>query len=114
MSVVYNLLIVLHLVGWALVLGGVVATMREGVLPKGAFHGVLTALVTGVAMVGLASSDLIAGEPNHIKVGIKMLVALVVLALIFVARREETKVSKPVLGAIAGLTVVNIAIAVLW
>lgn len=114
MDIVYSLLIVLHLIGWAIVLGGVIATMRQGTLPKGAFHGALTALVTGLALAGLWSSDLIDGSPNNVKIAVKMVIALVIVALIFVARREEDKVSKPLLGAIAGLTVANVAIAVLW
>ena len=115
MTTLYYALLVLHLVGWAIVLGGVLATMRERVLPRGALHGILTALVTGVLMVGLASSGVAdVGEPDNTKIAVKLLVAVVVTALVVQGARKPAKVTSGLLGAIAGLTALNVAIAVLW
>jgi hypothetical protein len=115
MTTLYSVLLVLHLVGWAIVLGGVLATMRQRVLPKGALHGILTALVTGVLMVGLASSGVAdVGEPDNTKIALKLLVAVVVTALVVHGTRSPKKVTTGLLGAIAGLTVLNVAVAVLW
>ena len=113
MTVVLNLLLVLHLVGWAMVLGGVLAHMKKPVLPVGALHGILTALVTGILMTGILSAGLAGDPPNNLKVGIKLVVALVVAALVFVGRRTPAKVTAGFLGAIAGLVVLNVGIAVL-
>lgn len=115
MTTVYYVLLVLHLLGWAMVLGGVLATLRQRVLPKGALHGVLTALVTGVLMVGLASSGVAdVGEPDNTKIAVKLLVAVVVTALVVQGTRAPKKVTTGLLGAIAGLTALNVAVAVLW
>lgn len=115
MTTLYSVLLVLHLLGWAVVLGGVLATMRQRVLPKGALHGILTALVTGVLMVGLASSGVAdVGEPDNTKIALKLLVAVVVTALVVHGTRSPKKVTNGLLGAIAGLTVLNVAVAVLW
>jgi hypothetical protein len=115
MTTVYQLLLVLHLIGWAIVLGGTLATLRQRVVPKGALHGILTALVTGVLMVGLASSGVAdVHEPNTTKVAVKLVIALVVTALVVLGVRRPAKVTGGLLGAIVGLTAVNIAIAVLW
>jgi len=113
MTVALHLLLVLHLVGWAMVLGGVLASMKKPVVPVGALHGILTALVTGVLMAGLLHA--IPDEtPNDIKITVKLVVALVVAALVIVGRRTPAKVTTGFLGGIAGLVVLNIGIAVLW
>lgn len=114
MTVVYDLLLVLHLIGWAIVLGGALTHLRRPEIATGMLHGILTALVTGVAMVGIASSGLVDENLDNTKVGVKLLIALVVTALVVVGTRTPAKVTRGFVGAIAGLTVVNIAIAVLW
>jgi hypothetical protein len=114
MTVVLNLFLVLHLVGWAMVLGGVLAHMKTPVVPVGALHGILTALVTGILMTGILSAGLAGDPPNNVKIGIKLLVALAVLALVIVGRRTPAKVTAGFLGGIAGLVVLNVGIAVLW
>ena len=113
METLYDILLVLHLLGWAVVLGGAVASMRTPVIPRGMLHGILTALVTGVAMVGLASSGLAGDEPDNAKIAVKLVVALAVTVLVVLGGRRP-RVTTGYLGAIAGLTVVNVVIAVLW
>lgn len=111
MEIVKGVLVVLHLIGWALVLGGVLTRMRKPEVPVGAWHGVLTALVTGVLLVGVLEMG--ETDVNHVKIAVKLVVALAVGALIWRGRKQES-VTTGYLGAIAGLTVVNIAVAVLW
>lgn len=111
MEIVHGVLLVLHLIGWALVLGGVVTRMRKPEINPGVWHGILTALVTGILLVGvLEMGD---GEVNNIKIGVKLVVALVVGVLVWRGRKQES-VTTGYLGAIAGLTILNIALAVLW
>ena len=111
MEIVKGVLLVFHLIGWALVLGGVLTRMRKPEINAGVWHGILTALVTGLLMVGVAEMG--DGEVNNIEVGVKLVVALVVGFLVWRGRKQES-VTTGYLGAIAGLAVLNIAIAVLW
>ena len=111
MEILKGVLVVIHLIGWALVLGGVVTRMRKPEITSGVWHGILTALVTGILIVGV--SEMGDADVNHIKIGVKLIVALVVGFLIWRGRKQES-VTTGYLGAIAGLTVLNIAIAVLW
>ncbi len=80
MDFLYHLLVVLHLIGWAIVLGGTLVNLRTP--PKiatGVLHGILTALVTGILMVGIAeSTDVLSYELNTTKIAVKLVVALVV------------------------------------
>ncbi|HLS26813.1 MAG TPA: hypothetical protein VK063_13175 [Beutenbergiaceae bacterium] len=115
MDVLYSIFVVLHLLGWAIVLGGALANMRQPKLAPGVLHGALTALITGILLVGLAEAT--SGGPeeiNHMKIGIKLLVALVVTGLAIYGRRNTDVVSRGYLGGIAGLVVVNVALAVIW
>ncbi|GCE77339.1 hypothetical protein [Cellulomonas biazotea] len=114
METLQHLLLLLHLLGWAIVFGGTLVTLRDTRLPKGALHGILTALVTGILMVGLASASDELRDPNNVKVAVKLVVALVVTGLVVYGTRRPEKVTRGLLGAVLGLTVVNVAIAVLW
>ncbi|MEE6280704.1 hypothetical protein [Georgenia sunbinii] len=113
MTILYNVLLVLHLVGWAIVLGGTVTNIRKPRIAPGVLHGALTALVTGILMVGVAEAALDT-DINHMKIGIKLVIAAIVTVLVILAGRRKDGPTSGAVGAIAGLTVVNIAIAVLW
>jgi len=114
METLYNLLVVLHLVGWAIVLGGTLVNLRTPKIATGVLHGILTALVTGILLVGIASASDDVHDPNTTKISVKLVVALVVTGLVVYGTRRPEKVTRGLVGAIAGLTVVNVAIAVLW
>ncbi len=115
MEFVYHLLVVLHLLGMAAVVGGYLATMRSPRVVPAMVHGALTQLVTGLAMVGMRESKVVPGEEplDHAKIGVKLLVALVVVVLAWRNRRRET-VPGGVVHAIGGLAVVNVLVAALW
>ena len=113
MELLYNVVLVLHLVGWAIVLGGWFATLKDPGVYRGTLHGALTALVTGLIMVGIASASDAVHDPDNAKVGAKLVVALVVTILAVLARRKGSDVAPWVKHTIGGLTLVNICIAVL-
>lgn len=114
MDVVYNILLILHLIGWAIVLGATLVSFREPVVSTGSWHGILTALVAGIAMVGLGSADVAGPEPDNVKIAVKLVIALVVAVLVWRGTRKPDSVTVGYLGAIAVFTVANIGIAVLW
>ncbi|MEV6563948.1 hypothetical protein [Streptomyces kronopolitis] len=116
MDVVINLFVALHIIGIASLLGGFLTQMKAMGAGTARFvpamlHGALTMLITGVALVGLNQAQ--GHDVNTLKIGIKMAVLVVILALVYVKRDDET-VDKPLFGAVGALTVANIFIAVLW
>ena len=111
MGIVTGILVVLHLLGWALVLGGLATRMRKPEIPAGVLHGALTALVTGILLVG--AIEMGGGDVNQVKIAVKLLVAIAVVVLVWRGQRQPS-VTTGYLGAIAGLTVLNVVIAVLW
>lgn len=116
MEILKGVLVVLHIIGFGVVMGGALAQLpnvKRGTaqVSKGILHGSLLLLVTGLALVGMLYA--LGGEPNNAKIGVKTIVLLAIIVLVLVNRKKE-KVSGGVLGAIAGLSVVNVALAVLW
>jgi uncharacterized membrane protein len=113
MEIVYDLLVILHFIGLASLLGGFLVQLRSTprVVNPAMLHGALTQLVTGLALVGVGEAAL-DGEFNHVKIGIKLAILLVITVLVWVNRRKDA-VSTGVWAAIGALTIVNTAIAVL-
>jgi amino acid transporter len=79
-------------------------------LNPGVLHAGLTALIAGVVMVGLHNSVKPDEELNHTKVGIKLLVLIVILALGY-KNVKKPEIPKNVWLTMTGLTVLNIVIA---
>ncbi len=79
-------------------------------LNPGILHAGLTALVAGIVMVGLHNSVEPDEELNHIKVGVKFIILLVILVLGYTNVKKQ-ELSKNVWVAMLGLTVTNIVIA---
>ncbi len=79
-------------------------------LNPGILHAALTALVAGIVMVGLHNNVKPDEEINHIKVGIKFIILLVILVLGYTNVKKQ-ELSKNVWVAMLGLTVTNVVIA---
>ncbi|EPH45877.1 hypothetical protein ABT390_16890 [Streptomyces aurantiacus] len=116
MDVLIHLFVGLHIIGIASLLGGFLTQMKamgEGTarFSPAMLHGALTMLVTGVVLVGLNQAD--DNTVNNLKIGVKLALLIVILALVYV-KRDEEKVDKGMFGAVGALTTANIFIAVLW
>ena len=118
MEIVRDVLLFAHLLGMASLLGGTLVQMRgrERVVNPAMFHGALTQVVSGVLLVGTsyALDDGAEGaDLDNAKIGVKALVAVVVLVLCWVNRKRPT-VTEAVFFGILGLTLLNVAVAVFW
>ncbi|WP_298332367.1 hypothetical protein [Haloactinopolyspora sp.] len=117
MEFVYNLVLVLHFVGLASLIGGAMVQLsaRGGRTINAAMvHGALTQVVTGVAMAAMGGGiDSLGIDVNHAKLGTKLVIVLVVTVLCWLNRRKPT-VPDGLFFAVFGLSVANVAIAVFW
>lgn len=116
MEIVLKVLVVVHFIGLASLLGGFLVQMSTSpkVVNNAMFHGVLTQLVTGVLLVGVLESMKEPGETlNMAKITTKLVVLLVITALV-VANRKKESVSTGIWAAIGLLTIANVVIAVFW
>ena len=116
MDILLGIILILHFIGLAALLGGVLVQIKDTIAGKGRIvaamiHGALTQLVTGVALVGLIQAG--GGEINNTKIAVKLAIVLIITALVFLFRKKNPVLSW-VIWLIGALTVANIAIAVLW
>jgi hypothetical protein len=79
-------------------------------LNPGIMHAGLTALVAGIVLVGLHNNVKPDEELNHIKVGVKFIILLVILVLGYTNVKKQ-ELTKNVWVTMLGLTITNIVIA---
>lgn len=113
MSFVLSLLVVLHLICWAVALGTWVAAARTREPNPGMAHAVAGAVVIGIVLAALVSiPGLTAGDPNHMKLGIKLLVAIIATVLAYIAHKKKAETPSAVWFSIPLAIIVNVVVAV--
>ncbi|MDN5559919.1 MAG: hypothetical protein L0G23_10880 [Ruaniaceae bacterium] len=86
-TILYYVLLLIHVVSFLGAFAIALKVLTKGGAAKGLWHSAVSALVAGVALTGLLSWQ---GEVNTTKIGIKLAVAIAVVALsLLVARREK-------------------------
>lgn len=113
MDTLEHVLLVLHLLGYGALFGGLLVQARtpEKTVNAAMRDGIGTAFVAGLGLVGvLEAGD---HDVNHAKIGVKLLVALVILVLVMANLRKE-RIPQGLWALLLGLTVTNVCVAVLW
>jgi hypothetical protein len=115
MEFIYSLVVNLHFIGLASVVGGFIVQISssEKGVNAAMFHGALTQLVTGLILVGMVEGGAVDEEINMTKISVKLAIVLVVTVLAFMGRKK-TPPQVALWGAIGALSISNIFIAVLW
>lgn len=112
MVILENLLVLLHLLGMAAIVGSVLVARTT---PTPALvWGARAQLITGLLLVGILEAG--TGPVNHAKIGVKLVVAIAVAACAEIAnaKQKRTQGSAPLVQAAGLLAILNTAVAVLW
>ncbi|SNY54510.1 hypothetical protein [Paractinoplanes atraurantiacus] len=108
------ILLFIHLIGFALLLGGAVAQFVSGKfrINPAILWGSIIQLVSGI---GLAAPLRGGGddEPSPVKLGVKLVIAILIFIMVFIPRKRAA-VNKGHFIGIITLTLVNAAVAVFW
>ncbi|GAA4811910.1 hypothetical protein ACFQ0K_04355 [Nocardioides caeni] len=107
------ILLIIHILGFSALIGGLLAQAGPGEKKvTGVMRdGVGTAFLAGLLLVGvLEGGD---GDVNHAKVGVKLLLGLVLLVLVMANMRRERIPNGLWIGMVA-LAVLQVVIAVAW
>jgi peptidoglycan/LPS O-acetylase OafA/YrhL len=107
------ILLIVHILGFSALIGGLLAQAGTGEKKVNAAmrDGVGTAFVAGLALVGVLESG---DEPvDHAKVAVKLLVGLVLLVLVM-ANTRKPAIPQGLWAGLLVLSVANVAVAVLW
>ena len=115
MELLKNLVVLVHFVGFASLLGGALVQVRSDrpVINSAMRDGAWTQLVTGLVLVVFKELAAATDPVNHAKIGVKLVVLVAVLALVLLNRKKDA-VDKGTYFGILGLTLLNAAVAVLW
>ncbi|BCW70583.1 hypothetical protein [Arthrobacter sp. NicSoilB8] len=115
MKIVFDILVFLHIIGASMIVGIWIGQMKKPTVHPRQFDGAMLQLITGIAMMGLIPAlDM---NANYVKLGIKLVIALIVGVLAFIGRRKYKKgepISKGLAHSVGGLALLNVAIATLW
>ncbi len=114
-EIVYDVVVVLHFLGLASLIGGWLVQLRSTgerrILPA-MLHGALTQLVTGIVIVGLGEAVLDLTY-DYAKIAVKLVLTMVIVILAWVNRRKQV-IPDGLFLAIGGIAITNVALAVLW
>lgn len=118
MQVLSNIVVALHMLGMAAIVGSFLVQMRasSNFATPWVLGGAITQLVTGVLLVGLAYATGDGDHVNNAKIAVKLVIAAAVLVaaiIAFVQQKKGGKV-KPAFHAAGGLALVNVLVATLW
>jgi len=114
---VYNLVLTLHFLGMAMLVGGFLAQMssKPRLVTQWMRDGALTQLLTGLILAGMSGSKVGTDESfSPAAVGTKLLITLVVTVIVLVGMRKEESEQQPYWAAAGGLALVNVLVAVFW
>lgn len=113
MDLLLKIMLFAHLLGLAALLGGALVQIRDEVrvVNSSMLYGALVQVVSGLLLVGVLEGQ--DTQVDHVKVAVKLAIGLVVAVLCWINRSRDD-VPGGLFNGIAGLTVVNVAVAVFW
>jgi len=116
MKILFDILLFLHIVGAAMIVGIWIGNMKKPTVHPRQRDGAFLQLITGVAMMGLLPL-MPNSDPNYAKLGIKFAVGAAVAVLAVIGSRKYKKgedISTGLAHSVGGLALLNVAIATLW
>lgn len=115
MTLVTSILVFLHILGAAAIVGGWFASFKKPTVLPIQLWGAIAQLVTGLALVGLAGAN--HDDVNYIKITVKLVIAVAVLIPAIIGYRKAKAgedVPTGLAHAVGGMALINIAVATIW
>lgn len=113
MEFLRHLLLVVHILGFAALLGGLLVQARS---PEKSVNSLMrdgagTAFVAGLLLVGVIEAD--DGSIDNAKIAVKGVIGLIILVLVMANLRKE-RIATGLWALLLLLTVANICVAIFW
>ena len=107
------ILLFVHILGFAALLGGLLSQARspEKQVNAAMRDGVGTAVLAGLLLVGLLEAGDV--PVDRVKIGVKLVVGVVILGLVM-ANARKPRIPQGLWLGLLLLTVANVAVAVFW
>ena len=113
MEIVRLVLLFVHVLGFAALIGGLLAQLgsAEKRVTGPMRDGIGTAFLAGLLLVGVLEAG---DDPvNNVKIGVKLVVGLVILVLVM-ANLRKPRIPDGLFYALLVLSVANVAVAIFW
>jgi hypothetical protein len=106
-------LLFLHILGFAALIGGLLVQLKgpERAVNAAMRDGAGTAFLAGLLLVGVLEAD--DADVDNAKIGVKFAIGLVVLVLVM-ANLRKPRIPNGLYYGLLALTLANIAVAVFW
>ena len=113
MEIARHVLLILHILGFAALIGGLLAQVKAPVkqITGPVRDGAGTAFLAGLLLVGILEAG--DGTVDHAKVAVKFTIGLIVLVLVM-ANLRKPRIPEGLFYGVLTLSVVNVGVAVLW
>lgn len=113
METVRLVLLLVHVLGFAALVGGLLAQVRdpEKRVTAPVRDGIGTAFVSGILLVGVLEAE--DASLDHAKIAVKFAVALVLLVLVM-ANARKPRIPDGLFFGLLVLSVANVAVALFW
>ena len=115
MSVLYNVFVVIHLLGMAALVGSYFTVLKAPSITEVMVWGARMQFVSGLIIVGLGEGAL---DKNyiHAKIAVKLVLSLVIVAVaeISLAKQKKGQPNPNLVHVVGGLSIVTVFVAALW
>ena len=107
-------LLLVHLLGFSALLGGLLVQVREPVKTVNTLtrDGAGTAVVAGVLLLGVLEA-MHGVTVDHTKIAVKLVIGLAILGLVMANLRKE-RIPDALWGLLLALTLADVAVALFW
>ncbi|MDI9956014.1 MULTISPECIES: hypothetical protein [unclassified Rhodococcus (in: high G+C Gram-positive bacteria)] len=115
MSVLYNVFVVIHLLGMAALVGSYFTVLKAPSITEVMVWGARMQFVSGLIIVGLGE-DALDKNYIHAKIAVKLVLSLVIVALAEITRAKQKK-GQPnpnLVHVVGGLSIATVFVAALW
>ncbi|KJF21551.1 hypothetical protein C7T36_29095 [Rhodococcus sp. AD45-ID] len=115
MSFLYNIFVVIHLLGMAALVGSYFTVLKAPKITEVMVWGARLQFLSGLIIVGLGEGAL---DKNyiHAKIAVKLVLSLAIVALAEItrARQKKGQPNPNLVHVVGGLSVVTVFVAALW
>ncbi|MCE4264700.1 hypothetical protein CJ178_28535 [Rhodococcus sp. ACPA4] len=115
MSFLYNIFVVIHLLGMAALVGSYFTVLKAPKITEVMVWGARVQFLSGLIIVGLGEGAL---DKNyiHAKIAVKLVLSLAIVALAEItrARQKKGQPNPNLVHVVGGLSVVTVFVAALW
>lgn len=117
MTIVHTILIAVHILSMAAIVGGWLANFKNPTVTQSQWYGAIFMIISGLALFGVSEMNGIEDPAQRIKLTVKLILGLMVFITALLGRRKINRgeeISTGLAHATGGTAVIAALVATLW